>query len=624
MKPFLPLLFVPAVFFSQIPSGYYDQASGLEGYALKSKLHEIISKGNRSYTYGDIPAFYQQTDVDHYYENNGSLLDIYSEIPNGSDSYEYNFDQLIGSASEEGQGWNREHGVPQSTFYGIYPMYSDLNYLIPADAYINQRRSNYPYAKSNGNSRVFSNGSTLGKSLTSGYTNTVYEPIDEFKGDVARYLLYFAVRYEGSLNIFNHMIPTSVFDGSEERGFKDWYVTMLLEWNALDPVSQKEIDRNNKVYEIQNTRNPFIDHPEYANTIWSETGDGTVPVAPQNLSYTSAGKSNVKLEWASSSSADVLGYKIYESGNYIGYSKTNSFVADRLLPSTNYQYTVKAYDKDFLVSSDSNTLSVSTVDQDEFASDLMITKYIEGTDENKAIEITNKTGHEVVLNNYYLSIQFKGSNDTYYFGDSYQLQGKILPGESIVVVNPKANFTNYQNSSADFNTNSPALSFTGSQYVELAYGKKYLKTVSTNNYDMAYTTVDAVGVKNTGNSNGNLSLYRNPDVENPNTSFTLSEWTPYSSNYTVGLGDDENLSTVGNYYAQQLQLYPNPVVDEILYIKGKDISKISKAEIYDYSGRVLKSELKPFQTKNSIVVSSLNPGVYWIRLDQYILKFIKK
>ena len=97
---------------------------------------------------------------------------------------------------------------------------------------------------------------------------------------MARYLLYFAVRYEGNLNLYNHQLSTMPLDGSEEKAFEDWYITMLKDWNALDPVSQKERDRNNAVYAIQKIRNPFIDHPEWVNMIWSETPDAVAPYFP--------------------------------------------------------------------------------------------------------------------------------------------------------------------------------------------------------------------------------------------------------------------------------------------------------------------------------------------------------
>ena len=628
-KIVLPLLVLPLMLVAQAPAGYYNGTAGLSGFALKSKLHEIISNKIYSYNYSKIPGFYPQTDADNYYENNGTVLDFYSENPTGAET-EYNFTQLIGSASAEGMGYNREHGMPQSTYYGVYPMYSDLHYLIPTDAWINQKRSNYPYARNNGNNTVFSNGSKLGQSTTPGYSNLVYEPIDEFKGDVARYLLYFITRYEGSLNVFNHMLSVSPLDGTEEKGYDNWYITMLLDWHNLDPVSQKEINRNNAVYNIQKVRNPFIDNPAWVSSIWGNTPDTLPPQAPASLAVTESGESYLKLNWQPSTDADVLGYKIYVDGVLHSYSKTNTFYLDRLAPSTTYNIAVKAYDSGYLLSPDSNLVSATTSASDALARDLMITKYIEGTSSstsgiyNNAIEITNKTGHAVNLNNYHLSIQFKGSGTTYYFSDSYMLEGTILPGESKVIINPEAAFASYPVHHGDVVTSAPPLTFNGSQYVELSYVTKYLKTASTNNYDLAYTTVDAVGFKDTTNALGNISLYRNVNVTDPNVNFTISEWTQHPINYTVGLGDDMYMNTAEIAEHSEIRIFPNPVTDGVIHVSGTDLRKVRNAAVLDMSGRMVLNLENPFKNNNEIQVQSLPSGNYLLKLDAHIFKFVKK
>lgn len=628
---------MPVVSFAQLPNDYYKEADGLSGYALKSKLHEIISKQIYSYKYTQIGGLYANTDLDKYYENDNTILDIYSEKPTEADAYNYDLTQNISSANAEGQGWNKEHGMPQSNYYGIYPMYSDMHYLIPADARINQLRSNNPYGRTNGAANncnspnttpcTASNGSKLGKSITLGYTGTVYEPIDEFKGDVARYLLYFVTRYEGRLNLFNHMVTASPLDGSEEKGFEDWYINMLKEWNTLDPVSQRERDRNEVIFALQKIRNPFIDHPEWVNLIWNEATDATSPQVPTNVVATNVGESFVSLSWAPSADTDVLGYKIYVNGVYNKYSKSTSTTIDRLSPSTSYLITVKAYDKGYLYSNESNALSVSTLATDNLAKDLMITKYIEGTSSsatstyNNAIEITNLTGHDVNLENYYLNKQSK-SGTSYFFSDAYQLEGVLENGKSIVVIDPSAKFSNYSPSQAKFVTNSDALTYTGSQYVELSYGVKYLKTVSTNNYDMSFVTVDAVGLKNADNTNGNKSLYRNTNVTDPNINFDINEWTTYSTDYSVGLGTFLAAQNVEkpNF---EFSIYPNPVIKDV-NVKGKDLTKILKAEIFDFTGKLVLEIEKPFVLKNNIDVSKLSPGIYIIKLGDFSEKFIKK
>lgn len=608
---------------AQAPSGYYDGTSTLTGYVLKSKLHQIISEKNINWHYGDLTGFYNQTDLDRYYDHDASnttiLLDIYSEIPNGPDSYEYTTANITGSASAEGQGWNREHMMPQSTFNSNYPMYSDLFYVIPTDARINQLRSNYPYGVAKTTTTpfyTFSNGSKINTNATasSGYTGRVYEPIDEFKGDIARSLLYFAVRYEGKLSSFNFYNgssaanDTSPLDGTEEKAFENWYLALLLQWNAQDPVSQKEIDRNNAVYTIQKNRNPFIDHPEWVNAIWSQTPDAAVPQAPTNLNVAKNSAYFVTLNWNASPDSDVIGYKIYQNGVLVANTKNTSIDIDHLQPSITYQFTVKAYDNGYLESSESNLISVTTLANDVFAKDLMITKYIEGTSNNKAIEITNKTGHPVNLNKYRLSIQFySGSN--YYFPAPFELEGTVQNNETFVILNPNAQLSCITNDQARFVTAAPQMTFSGSQYLELRYNSE---------------TVDAMGTKDMSNSStlGNISLYRSNSVQQPTATFDLSEWQSHASNYCENLGSlaASDVSTINE---NDFLVYPNPVGDW-LSVKGKQLEKIQKISLVDVSGRLLKQEDNPFKNGNSWNVQHLKPGVYILKLDDHAVKFIKK
>jgi len=158
----------------------------------------------------------------------------------------------------------------------------------------------------------------------------------------------------------------------------------------------------------------------------------------------------------------------------------------------------------------------------------------------------------------------------------------------------------------------------------LAYGKKYVKTASTNNYGMYYTTVDAIGVKGQTNYNSDISLYRNEDVQNPNSTFTISEWTQHPLDYTIGLGEDDVLSVDQTGKKDILTAYPNPVFDNKLYIKGNKSESIQKASIYNYAGQLVGTEILPFKNKNFIDVSKLTTGNYVLHLDQQSIKFIKK
>lgn len=611
---------ISSYFAAQAPAGYYDGTTGLTGYALKSKLHDIISAKNINWHYGDLTNYYNQTDLDKYYDygpsNTTILLDMYSEIPTGPDAYEYTTANIIGSASAEGQGWNREHMMPQSTFYSNYPMYSDLFYVVPTDARINQLRSNYPYGIVGSTIYyTFTNSSRIGNCAIPGitYTGRVYEPINEFKGDVARSLLYFAVRYEGKLGTFNFnnnanpASDTNPLDGTEERAFDPAYIAMLLQWHQQDPVSQREIDRNNAVYGIQKNRNPFIDNPSWVNTIWGQTPDTVAPQTPTNLTVAQNSAYFTTLSWTPSTSADVIGYKIYQNGTLVGATKNTTFTADHLTPSTAYTFTVKAYDNGYLLSPDSNTASVTTLASDVYAKDLMVTKYLEGTSNNKGIEITNKTGHPVNLSDYRLSIQFT-SGTNYYFVDPYELEGTVQNNETFVVLNPDANFSCYTINQAKFVTAAPQMTYSGSQYLELRYKS---------------STVDAIGVSGTNNSSvlGNVSLYRKSNIAQPTTTFNISEWDSYASNYCQSLG---TLATAEAIVAQnnEFKIYPNPVNDHV-FVSGKT-ENIKSAQILDLSGKVIYTEQNPFKNKKGISVQNLSTGSYLLKIDDRIYQFIKK
>ncbi|ROI14686.1 endonuclease [Epilithonimonas hominis] len=620
LKKYLFAIFAfPTILSAQAPEGYYSGTESLSGYALKSKLHDIISTKTYNYHYNDLKTLYGQTDIDRYYDYDASnstyLLDIYSNNPIGTTAYHYTLSDIVGSANAEGLGWNREHMMPQSSFNSAYPMYSDLFFVVPTDARINQLRSNYPYG--NAGSKIyyaFTNGSKQASNGTANatYSGRVYEPINEFKGDVARALLYFAVRYEGKLGSFNFSTnadPTkdqNPLDGTEERAYENWYVAMLLNWHQSDPVSQREIDRNNAVYNLQKNRNPFIDHPEWVGLIWNQTPepDNVAPSAPSQLSLERNSAYFVNLKWQASPENDVLGYNVYQDGVVVAKSKTTTISIDHLTPATTYNFTVKAYDNFYLESPQSNTMSVTTLASDIFAKDLQIIKYLEGTGNNKGLEIANKTGHKINLQGYKLSMQSKRT--AYYFENPFELEGEIENNQSFVVVNPSANFSCFNNLNAKFVTAAPSLTFSGSQYVDLSYKS---------------ATVDAIGVKGQDNSNANKSLYRKSEITNPTATFDINEWTTYNKDYCQGLG----VLAVNDIVNQndQFAIYPNPVGNQ-LNISG-NLSKVKSLQIYDMTGKLIKDISNTLSSEQKAIdVSQLIPNTYILRIDGKSLKFIKK
>lgn len=261
-------------------SGYYSSASGLSGYSLKTALYNII-KGHNSQGYSAIWTFYAANELDTYYENDGSILDIYSEKPSGADSYSYtkSSDQC-GNYSGEGNCYNREHSFPRSWFGGdVEPMNSDVHHIFATDGFVNSKRSSFPYGEVGSASYVSSNGSKLGNAASgSGYSGTVFEPIDEFKGDLARAAFYMATRYENVIAGWenNSSYSDAVLDGSAAKVFENWALALLISWHNSDPVSAKEIARNEAAFAHQGNRNPFVDHPEYVAAIWGSTSSARV------------------------------------------------------------------------------------------------------------------------------------------------------------------------------------------------------------------------------------------------------------------------------------------------------------------------------------------------------------
>jgi endonuclease I len=238
-----------------ILTGYYESANGKVGQSLKTALHNII-KNHYSVSYGSLyGSSGWMSKIDK--KPNGKVWDIYSDIPDGTPAYTYNFSNTCGNYSKEGDCWNREHVIPQSIFNESSPMVSDIFHLYPTDGYVNGRRSNYPLGVVSTASWTSTNGSKLG--------NNTFEPIDEYKGDLARVYFYFVTRYEDKLSTFKSY---EMF-GNGLLGLSTSTQRTLLAWHNSDPVSQKEIERNEAIFkDIQHNRNPFVDYPELANYIW--------------------------------------------------------------------------------------------------------------------------------------------------------------------------------------------------------------------------------------------------------------------------------------------------------------------------------------------------------------------
>jgi len=254
------------------PPGYYLPANGLNGQPLRVALMGIIrTHTTLSYTPGLWNAYYT-TDTN----TDGKLWDVYSDIPGGTPAYEYTLgsNQCSGSSPTAEDGcYNREHTWPQSKFGSAAPMQTDLFIVYPTDYYVNSNRGDLPYGTVGTATKTFTNHGKIGNNTYTGApSGNCYEPNDSFKGDLARNYFYVSTCYRNDSATFVS------WEMASQVNLEPWAIQMLLEWHHNDPVSRKEIDRNNAVYALQGNRNPFIDHPEYADCIWG-TGDCALSVA---------------------------------------------------------------------------------------------------------------------------------------------------------------------------------------------------------------------------------------------------------------------------------------------------------------------------------------------------------
>lgn len=579
--------------FAQIPTGYYNGTTGLTGAALKSKLNQIITNGHIDHGYGGLWTGYQTTDRDYYYENDGTILDIYSENPNGTDPYTFTYStNQCGSYSVEGNCYNREHIVPQSLFNSNSPMVADIHFIRATDGKVNGMRSNYPYGKVGSASFTSLNGSKLGTSISPGYSGIVFEPIDAFKGDVARMILYFVTRYETQLSGFS---TGNMLGGSAFPGLQTWELNQLLAWNILDPVSPAEIGRNNASYVYQGNRNPYIDHPEYVDQIWgTPVVDTQSPTAPTNLTANNPTSNSISLSWtASTDNIGVTGYDIYFSnGTFYATVTGTTTTVQGLTPSTSYTFYVIAKDASGNSSTQSNTATETTLagqpgggscGTEDFSNiPAAASSYATQTWTNNGITwnaTDARTDQSIVDNSNNKAITIRNGNLT-----SSNLSGGI---QSLTVT--------------------AALKFTGSS----SSLNVEINGVQIGTIPYTSTSTTPVTISNINVSGNVIIKITNPTTGNRVAIDDLS-WTCYSS----------SLATTEASKEKAFSIYPNPVKNHELFVKGENISKISKAEIIDLSGKLIQVIHNPFKNSNKIDLKTLSKGVYLLKTDVNTTKFI--
>ena len=313
---------------------YYVKIDGKSGKSLFDAVQTVTKTGYSSLGYDGLWGAYPYTDV----HENGYVWDMYSDCTWKSINSNH-----CGSYKNECDCYNREHSIPKSWYGGTTSGPGcDIFHLVPTDGKVNGVRSNYPFGEvssadynKHGNKR----GSAKSITITGGNTiagntgtnisasGTVFEPRDEYKGDFARGYMGALLKWAGDKDFTDgegsKTFTTNFSTGS--FGLTKYGVALLMKWHRQDPVSKKEIDRNNGIQQTQGNRNPFIDYPYLAEYIWGEKAGETLNLDDLITAYDSRfvlGESNGYLKGGSTVDPEtkctitwLVNGEVYTAGN---------------------------------------------------------------------------------------------------------------------------------------------------------------------------------------------------------------------------------------------------------------------------------------------------------------------
>lgn len=418
------MLMYSSVTLAEIPAGYYDSVNTANSAALHQSLHEIIDDHTRfPYTSTSIDTWDILEQADQDPDNPNNVIDIYKNA----------------SYAKAGGGnsfYNREHSWPKS--YGFpndgsdNSAYTDAHHLFIADSSYNSSRSNKPYANCDSSctekTTEFNNNrggtSTQSNWTTGSFENGSWETWSGRRGDVARALMYMAVRYDGGTHgVTGYSEPDLILTddraliGNSNQGTNISVAYMglksvLLQWHAQDPVDDFERRHNEAVFSHQGNRNPFIDHPEFVDCVFSNvcsggTGDSTPPAVPTGFSAT-GGNGLVALAWNGNSESDLAGYNVYRSDSLNGaYTKINAGLVntaayndEAVQADTTYFYKITAVDtsanESMQTAAQSATTDASgggTTGNQVWINELHYDN--DGTDSNEFVEVAASAGTDL-------------------------------------------------------------------------------------------------------------------------------------------------------------------------------------------------------------------------------------
>ena len=714
---FLLFLVFSAELFSQ--QAYYNDVNlNLTGLTLKEALAvKIINTHTRTLFYDQIWNASKATDVN---PNNPSEVVLIYGWENGTDAdITNNRARNINSYGGTVGNWNREHvfsrslGIPD---LGEAGPGSDAHHLRPADVQRNSSRGNRKFSDANGNSGATSE---IYKDPIDGTNSAGWYPGDEWKGDVARMMMYMYLRYG------NRCLPSNVGLGNNTNTPDDM-IDLFLKWNAEDPVSDFERQRNTyhentNNPEAQGNRNPFIDNPRLATRIWGgpetedlwgiyTSTDNEAPSIPTNLTATNVTTFSVALSWtASSDNVAVTSYDVFVNGNlykntttnsmvvigldsdteysitvlakdiannssaqslavniktlvdneapsvpvnlqisnetttsfvvswdastdntavtsydvfvdtvFIGTTSETSYTVSNLTASTTYSIQVRAKDAKNNISELSTAVDATTSDINQVSSELFFSEYVEGSSNNKALEIVNNTDADIDLTGFSIKRQKDGGVDGDVWANELQLSGIIFKKDVYVIINGSSSLQKLideadfvQPNASQTNFGAP-INFNGNDPVGLFKDG---------------VLVDVIGTYNDGKGMfaENKTLRRKNGVTKPNTTFDIvNEWDSYPQDTVNDIGIHSTVLGVQTFANSGFTLFPNPVIST-LFITNTLGNEILSISIFNSIGkRVFITQ----QISKELDIPFLSKGIYFIKISTengiFTTKFLKE
>lgn len=606
-----PLLFFPRLIYSQ-PLGYYNGTENLAGEDLKKALHDII-KGHVDFSYNQARYIINYTDADT--ANPENVILFYLQESRNADQYGTGGDYI-----NREHVWAKSHG----NFSGIRPIDSDVHNLRPADASVNEDRGNKDF------DNVQPNGIQHNEATECWFTDYTWEPGPATKGQVARILFYMATRYEGGAPEIDLEVVNKINTFPLPEHGK---LSTLIQWNNQYPPSDFERRRNERIFQIQQNRNPFVDNPEFVNLIWNQKLPapiqiGNMKMTPEKPFLTD--EVNVSLQVNSTSEPDSVvifwGNRFDSKQNRIvllrnNLEYSNSFGFTGFQPGETVYFLIQAFSGTEMAQNRGSYIFPEYVNAEQ------ITKIsnIQGLSFESPVigQVVTVSGRITANfdNTFYLednSLSRSGicvynALKTGNVGDSVVVRGKVTEYATLTEITDVEYFYNFGNNKpaepVTINTSQISEEFEGMLVkIENVTFEDGGIRVQENNSTYKFSDNSGSSVLFSSYNSRLVGQYL------PEEKLTITGVvSQYQNNYQILARDFNDLAVVthSGYIvnrSNELTLFPNPAKNKIS-LETK--SRIASVAIYGIDGNMV---LHRISSENEIDITELKPSVYLVKV----------